>query len=544
MFVVFEGIDGGGKTTLSNMVAKRLRADGLKVAHVREGGKFASKVTQAMRELGRDARNLELGPRAELMLYLTREVQLVDEATRPATATNDVVIADRYIYTAEALAIYGRGLAPSDVEPLVHAAAGGLFPELVVLVDVDPHVARARRKVSKIVEKDDKPPSRKGLTGTGLQHRLRAGYRALAARDPDRWLVIDNTEADLEATAAHLVEVIRAGRKHDVMAAATAPTIGATDTETAREALLGWIDRRAVKEPGLAAYFLDGVPGVEFADRRRALGERAPHVVATGLRGLDDAASWDLRRALAEQAPDDVAKSIVDTAASHPAAADLLRSLVAIAPRAVGEALYGRDDELAWELRARLQGADLIRSLGGVLGARAWSTREAWLAEQGGVDRIDTVMTATILCAGITGVSDDRAWELREAMREVAPVAALEAIYGITDERAWAWRRRDLLRAPKTVMRTLDGIDDARAWELRAQVATDSEEALDSMVGLDSASAWKLREATIDVWPSTTVKSLGALGATARGRAMALAVLARHPSDVAVWHHVVSVVPH
>ena len=178
------------------------------------------------------------------------------------------------------------------------------------------------------------------------------------------------------------------------------------------------------------------------------------------------------------------------------------------------------------------------------MGARAWSTREAWLAEQGGVERIDTVMTATILCAGITGVSDDRAWELREAMREVAPVAALEAIYGITDERAWSWRRRDLLRAPKTVMRTLDGLDDARAWELRAQVAMDSEEALDSMVGLDSASAWKLREATIDVWPSTTVKSLGALGATARGRAMALAVLARHPSDVAVWHHVVSVVPH
>jgi len=51
MWIVFEGIDGSGKTTLSNMVAKRLRAGGVTVEHVREGGKFASRVTQAIREL-------------------------------------------------------------------------------------------------------------------------------------------------------------------------------------------------------------------------------------------------------------------------------------------------------------------------------------------------------------------------------------------------------------------------------------------------------------------------------------------------------------
>src|SRR5512135_2353897 len=110
MFVVFEGIDGGGKTTLSSMVAAQLRARGLTVEHVREGGKFASAVTQAMRELGRDARNLAMTPKSELMLYLTREVQLFEEATRPALARADVVIADRYVYTAEVLAVNGRGL--------------------------------------------------------------------------------------------------------------------------------------------------------------------------------------------------------------------------------------------------------------------------------------------------------------------------------------------------------------------------------------------------------------------------------------------------
>ncbi|MBS1118391.1 MAG: tmk, partial [Deltaproteobacteria bacterium] len=163
MFVVFEGIDGGGKTTLSNLVAQRLRGSGLAVEHVREGGTFASSVTQAMRELGRDARNLALSPRAELMLYLTREIQLLDEATRPALARADVVIADRFVSTAEVLAVYGRRMPAAEVEPLVTASTGGLIPDLTVLVDVDPRIARARRRVSKIQSADDKPPSRKGL---------------------------------------------------------------------------------------------------------------------------------------------------------------------------------------------------------------------------------------------------------------------------------------------------------------------------------------------------------------------------------------------
>src|SRR5262245_48819614 len=136
-----------------------------------------------MRGLGRDARNLALAPRAELMLYLTREVQLLEEATRPALARADVVIADRFVATAEALAVYGRGLPEADVTAMVAAATGGFRPDLTVLVDVDPTIARARRQVAKLVAREKKPPSRKGLAGTALQRRLREGYRTIAARD-------------------------------------------------------------------------------------------------------------------------------------------------------------------------------------------------------------------------------------------------------------------------------------------------------------------------------------------------------------------------
>src|SRR5438045_3466607 len=139
MFVVFEGIDGSGKTTVSNRVAKKLRDSGLTVEHLREGGKFSSQVTQAIREFGRDARNLDLTPHAEFFLYVTRDVQLLDEMTRPALERAEVVIADRFLYSAEILARYGRGLPESYVRPVLDAAARGLEPDLVVLVDIDPY---------------------------------------------------------------------------------------------------------------------------------------------------------------------------------------------------------------------------------------------------------------------------------------------------------------------------------------------------------------------------------------------------------------------
>jgi dTMP kinase len=541
MFVVFEGIDGGGKTTLSNLVANKLRASGLRVAHVREGGKFASSVTQGLRELGRDSRNLALTPRAELMLYLTREVQLLEEATRPALADMDVVIADRFVYTAEVLAVYGRRLPADEVEPLVTAAAGELRPDLVVLVDVEPTVARARRRVAKLVAPDDKPPSRKGLAGTALQQRLRVGYRELAARDPQRWIVIDNTEADLAALADALATLVRSARDIGLAAARqalpqprAAPVLAGTDRAAAKTALLAWIDRRSEREPGLAAYFLESVPGAELDQRRRALADRAPTVIAAGLKLLNDAASWRLRHELAARAGYEIARSIVGEIATHPEAAAVLRAIAPSAPRGVGEALSGREDALAWELRALLPPDAVMLSLGAVRDPRAWQLRDRWIEERGGFERLD-VAAAAIACISVSALEDDRAWALRKALREVAPVAALESTLGLTDDRSWRWRERYLERGPKVVMKTIAGFDDARAWQLRARVVDHCEETFDSLFGLDGPQAWSLRDAHVDRWPATVVKSLGALGRTERGQAFVDAVLARHPTNVALW---------
>jgi dTMP kinase len=208
MFVVFEGIDGSGKTTISNRVSTALSGEGLSVKHLREGGKFVSPVSEGIREFGRNAQNLDLAWQAEFLLYVARDVQLIHEALRPALTDHDLVLADRFLYTPEVLGRHGRRLPESFTQPILKAAADGLEPDLVILVDVDPTFARARRKLRKLGEVNGKPPSRKGLSGVGLQQRLRRGYLAMADEHPERWVVLEN-QGSLERSVERAVDLIR-----------------------------------------------------------------------------------------------------------------------------------------------------------------------------------------------------------------------------------------------------------------------------------------------------------------------------------------------
>jgi dTMP kinase len=548
MFVVFEGIDGSGKTTVSNRVAARLREGGITVEHLREGGKFSSAVTQAIREFGRDSRNLELTPQAEFFLYVTRDVQLLDEMTRPALDRAELVIADRFLYSAEVLARFGRGLPEGWVRPVLDAAARGLVPDLVVLVDVDPHIARARRQVAKVLTQDRRPPSRKGLGGVGMQHRFRAGYLALAARDPGRWAVVDN-DAELDATVdrvhALLLGAVRQGVPAALgrfaqaparRAAAPLPTI-----EDALGAFLSWLDERARREPQVAAYFLSGIWGAGIDERRRALARQAPDTLLAGLNGLDDEVSWELREALAEQAPARVARSLSAVAGVHPRARRLRERLRVPVPGEVLISLDAIDDEPAWELREALYAASPALAAGSttrIAGARAWALRERWLGTQNGFADYES---ARLACKAVTGVDDERAWEVRKQAQELAPIAALASVAYVDGERAWKWRARWVERAPKIVFATIRRSEDPRAWELRERMAETCKEAIDSLQDLGSARAWDLRERCADLWPSTVVKSLGPQADTDRGRALTERQLRRYPDNVSLLKHAAAI---
>lgn len=547
MFVVFEGIDGSGKTTLSNRVAQALRAAGLAVSHVREDGKYASKVADAIRELGRDAKNLELNPLAELLLHAAREAQLLDEVTRPALAASPIVIADRFFYTAEVLAMHARGLAADQVLPVVRAASRGLEPDLVVLVDVDPQVARARKRIAELLAPRVREPSRKGLGGAGMQHRMRAGYLELARRDPARWVVVDNTEADLEALVMRIALLLGRAFSAGVEAAtrlasehrpASRPLLADATPEAARAALLAWSDRHAERQPNLAAYFLRGLWGGDIDERRVALAARAPEVVAYGLRGLADAVSFRLRDELMSRVPALVARSL--GALAGDVGDQLQRRLGLWAPEAVALSLKGRDDAAAWRLRERLGGVGcdaVIASLAGLGSRRAWELREQWLGARGGAPALEQGEPARTACQSIAGLEDARAWELRRLGFESAPVAALASLSGATRPQAWMWREKYLERAPKIILRGLRGLTHARAWRLRQAAALGCKEALESMIGLEHSLAWRIREQCADLWPAAVVGSLGVLAQAPRGRNLMAEQLARHPDDLSLWRH-------
>jgi dTMP kinase len=137
----------------------------------------------------------------------------------------------------------------------------------------------------------------------------------------------------------------------------------------------------------------------------------------------------------------------------------------------------------------------------------------------------------------------ERAWEIRLAALAGSPPDVLASLAGVDDRRAWELRERYVARAGKAVFRTLDGVDDPRAWRLREGEALRCKEAVDSILGLDAPAAWRLREAVADAWPSTVVKSLGALATTAPGRALAARLLASFPDHPSLLKHAAMLFP-
>ena len=551
MFVVFEGIDGSGKTTLSNRVAKALGENALSVKHLRADGRFASTVTEAIRELCRDSRHLDIVPQTEFLLYVAREVQLIEEVLKPALAAHDVVVADRFLDTPRVLARHGRHLPSSWTDPVLAAASRGVTPDLVVLVDVDPALARARRKAHKRLVSDRRPPSRKGLTGVGLQHRLRRGYLELAASEPSRWLVVDN-EGPLDETVERIARLLLDVREHGTAVAAGRFRIASprnelrsarppSSIEEARDAFLGTVDRLSEREPHVAARLLAGLHGPGVDEQRSRLARVVPEALLSGLAGMTDARSFEFRRSSKADFPGAVALSLAGLSLDG-RAAELRRELASTALLEVVAVLGALDDDEAWALREHayeIAPSFVVGTLGRIASERAWRLRERWLARAPKLT--EDYEAARSAAKSVNALDDDRAWAIREAARRAAPVAALASLSHLVDERSFAQRKRMLTKAPKVVMETLRGVDDALAWELRRAVAAECKEALDGIHGLDGADAWTLREEHVTHWPSTAVKSLGPLADGARGRALVERALGEKRASLSLLKHLTSI---
>jgi dTMP kinase len=200
-FVVFEGGEGAGKSTQVAALAEALRHRGREVVVTREPG--ATDVGERIRGLvlGGTTGAMPLSPRAEALLYAADRAHHVATVVRPALARGAVVISDRYVDSSLAYQGAGRTLPVDEVSWLSAWATGGLKPDLVVLLDVEPAAGLARvaaRGVS---------PDRLEGESLDFHERVRDAFLDLAAADPKRYLVLDATGPveEIAATVAQRV---------------------------------------------------------------------------------------------------------------------------------------------------------------------------------------------------------------------------------------------------------------------------------------------------------------------------------------------------
>lgn len=201
LFVTLEGGEGTGKTTQAEALRSLLQERGLRVTVTRE-----PQGTELGRRLWRHIVKGGLSPQAELFLFLAARAQHVAEVIRPALERGEVVICDRYGDSTLAYQGYGRGLDLKALQHLNDAATGGLRPDFTVLLDlpVKKGLARAEERQTPVRRtrvgkagggRRRKEPPQDSIGGEKeeFHERVRRGYLALAAGEPERWLVADAT---------------------------------------------------------------------------------------------------------------------------------------------------------------------------------------------------------------------------------------------------------------------------------------------------------------------------------------------------------------
>lgn len=190
LFVTLEGPEGAGKSTQAARLAAALEAAGYRVCRVREPG--GTPLGDALRALLLAPAAPPPTPRAEALLYCAARAQLVAEVIRPALTAGSVVLADRFADSTLAYQGAGRGLPLDELRAAIAFAIGDCWPDLTLLLDL-PVEEGLRRKQAAAQEGGEW--TRFEAETVAFHERVRAGYLALAAAEPQRWRVFDARKA-------------------------------------------------------------------------------------------------------------------------------------------------------------------------------------------------------------------------------------------------------------------------------------------------------------------------------------------------------------
>ncbi|MBU1230122.1 MAG: dTMP kinase [Proteobacteria bacterium] len=198
MFITFEGIEGTGKSTQIALLQKHLEAQGRRVVVTCEPG--GSRIGAELRRVLLSLENRDLTPQAELFLYLADRAQHVAQVVRPALASGAVVLSDRFADSTVAYQGYGRGMDLPLLHQLNAVAVAGLWPDLTLLLDLDPAAGLGRAVARNSREGKTSAEGRFEAESLAFHGRVRQGFLDLAAREPGRIRVLDASDTP-ESTA-------------------------------------------------------------------------------------------------------------------------------------------------------------------------------------------------------------------------------------------------------------------------------------------------------------------------------------------------------
>jgi dTMP kinase len=180
LFVAFEGVEGAGKGTQITRAEEYLRSIGQQVLVTREPG--GTPVGERIRDVLLDPATGKIDARAEALLFAASRAQIVTSVIRPGLAEGKVVICDRYVDSSLVYQGWARGLGEQDVLTLNVWGTQGLFPDLVILLHVEPEQGLLR---------STDPPDRMELEGQDFHAKVANAYLKIAEEHPERFVLID-----------------------------------------------------------------------------------------------------------------------------------------------------------------------------------------------------------------------------------------------------------------------------------------------------------------------------------------------------------------
>lgn len=184
LFIVFEGGEGSGKSTMIDMIYNWLLEEGRDCIKTREPGGI--EISEKIREVILDTKNTSMDGRTEALLYAAARRQHLVEKVIPALNLGKIVLCDRFLDSSLAYQGYARGLGIDEVYKINKFAIGDYMPNLSILFDIEPELGLER-----INKNSNREVNRLDLEKLDFHYKVREGYEIVYNQNKDRMVKID-----------------------------------------------------------------------------------------------------------------------------------------------------------------------------------------------------------------------------------------------------------------------------------------------------------------------------------------------------------------